>query len=376
MNDTLDDEGYEVVEAATAAEALQFCEPEVPHLLIVDAVMPEMDGFELCQALRSRADMDLVPILMATGLDEDQSVSKAYDAGATDFISKPLNWLLLTQRVRYMLRAAKAFSDLRRSQERLLHAKEAAEAANQAKAEFLSTMGHELRTPLNAIIGFSSILRDGQFGPINEQYAEYARYIADSGAHLLANVNDILDFARSESRRIVLAEESVDIGQVVNSCLEAVEEMARTAQIQMSVSVQKDLPLFVGEVSRLKQILVNLLSNAIKFSPGRGKVEVIARQNSDGGLDIAVADTGIGISADDMDVALAPFGQVDSSLNRNYEGIGIGLPLTKRLVELHQGSLIIDSEPNKGTTITVRFPADRLQSGAGTQVHANAAGTA
>src|SRR5665213_2767261 len=188
MQDSLEDEGFSVIEAEDGVEACRRCDEMVPSLIVVDVVMPNMDGFELCRELRRRPATQHVPILMATGLDDHKSIVKAYEAGATDFISKPLNWLILNHRIRYMLRAARAFDDLRQNQDRLLVAKEAAESADRSKSEFLANMGHELRTPLNAIIGFSTMMRDAYFGPIDDHYVEYARIIGDSGSHLLLSL--------------------------------------------------------------------------------------------------------------------------------------------------------------------------------------------
>jgi len=208
--------------------------------LLVDVVMPRMDGYELCRELRSRQESAYVPIVVATSLDDVPSIARAYDAGATDFIPKPLNWLVLNHRIRYILRASRAFDELRRNQERLIAAKEAAEAANRSKTDFLANMSHELRTPLNAIIGFSGMMSDRMFGPLNEKYSEYAGLIGDSGKHLLAIISDILDLAKADANRLTLAEEIVDLDRAMNLSLMVVQEMARKA---MSSAPGKSLPI-------------------------------------------------------------------------------------------------------------------------------------
>jgi signal transduction histidine kinase len=359
MRDALEDEGFSVVEAEDGVEACRVCEERLPVLLVVDVVMPQMDGFELCRELRNRPATKDVPILIATGLDDLHSVAKAYDAGATDFIAKPLNWLILNHRIRYMLRAARAFNELRQNQERLRTAKEQAEAANRAKSEFLTNMSHELRTPLNAIIGFSSMMRDQLAGPLGTQYLEYTKIIVESGTHLLAIINDILDVARAETGRLQLLEEEVDIADIVSLSAGMIRTLAEKAEVECSFEVADDLPLFWGDPTKMRQILINLLTNAIKFTPAGGEVRLTAKQEQNGAINFLIKDTGIGIPADKMAIALAPFGQVDSSLARRYDGVGLGLPLTKRLLELHDGTLEIISEPGRGTEVTALLPPAR-----------------
>jgi len=359
MRDALEDEGFSVVEAEDGVEACRVCEERLPVLLVVDVVMPQMDGFELCRELRNRPATKDVPILIATGLDDLHSVAKAYDAGATDFIAKPLNWLILNHRIRYMLRAARAFNELRQNQERLRTAKEEAEAANRAKSEFLTNMSHELRTPLNAIIGFSSMMRDQLAGPLGTQYLDYTKIIVESGTHLLAIINDILDVARAETGRLKLSEEEVDIADIVSLSAGMIRTLAEKAEVECSFEVADDLPLFWGDPTKMRQILINLLTNAIKFTPAGGEVRLTAKQEQNGAINFLIKDTGIGIPADKMAIALAPFGQVDSSLARRYDGVGLGLPLTKRLLELHNGTLEIISEPGRGTEVTALLPPAR-----------------
>jgi signal transduction histidine kinase len=360
MRAELEEEGYAIVEAVDGEEAYQRCTEQLPDLMVVDVVMPRMDGFELCRALRNRPETAFVPILMATGLDDAASVARAYDAGATDFIAKPLTWIMLVHRIRYMLRAARAFSAIRENEDRLLRAIDAAETANRTKTEFLANMSHELRTPLNAIIGFSDLIRARTYGPISDKYLEYIVHIGESGTHLLSIINDILDYSKAEVKHLALTEEEIDVSSVVNLAAGLVEEMARRAQIDYRVAIEGNLPIFRGDAAKLRQILINLLGNAVKFTPAGGSITLDVERNADGGLDFLVRDTGIGIAADKIAVALAPFGQVDNTLARAYGGTGLGLPLTTALVELHGGTLTLASEVGKGTDARASFPPERF----------------
>jgi len=354
---TLENDGFTVFQAGDGVEGCELYRRHRPDVLLVDVVMPRMDGYELCRELRSREDSAYVPIVVATSLDDVPSIARAYDAGATDFIPKPLNWLVLNHRIRYILRASRAFDELRRNQERLIAAKEAAEAANRSKTDFLANMSHELRTPLNAIIGFSGMMSDRMFGPLNEKYSEYAGLIGDSGKHLLAIISDILDLAKADANRLTLAEEIVDLDRAMNLSLMVVQEMARKAQVECGWEIAADLPPVAGEPAKITQILVNLLSNAIKFTPAGGSVSLRIEPSRCGrGVVFRITDTGIGMSPEQIPTAFEPFGQIDSGLNRKYDGVGLGLPLTKRLVELHGGTIDIASANGKGTTVTVYLP--------------------
>jgi len=360
MQATLRTDGFTVFEAADGVEGCRLYEEHLPDLMLVDLVMPHMDGYELCRVLRARPESAYVPIVVATSLDDVPSIARAYDAGATDFIPKPVNWLVLNHRVRYILRASRAFEELRRNQERLIAAKEAAEAANRAKSEFLANMSHELRTPLNAIIGFSGMMSDRMFGPLDDKYAEYAGIIGDSGRHLLAIISDILDLSKADADRMMLAEERVEIEDVVELGSKIVEDMARRAQIKFVSEIEEKLPPLIGDPAKLTQILVNLLSNAVKFTPPGGQVRLRVGRRAHRGITFQVEDTGVGMSPDQIPIALAPFGQISNSLTRRHDGVGLGLPLTKRLVELHGGTMELDSEPGKGTTASVHLPEARV----------------
>ena len=251
------------------------------------------------------------------------------------------------------------FTQIKSREESYKQAKHEAEAASAAKSRFLANMSHELRTPLNAIIGFSEIIAGQLFGPLgNPRYGEYAGDILHSGRHLLDVINSVLDLSKSEAGKLSLRPEEVDLREVLRDCEKMVAEHCAAAGLTLKVS-GIDVPLPVqGEKAKLRQIFLNLLSNAIKFTERGGTISLNVVE-SDAGFAIAVADTGIGMSPQDIQVALTAFGQVDNRLERKYEGTGLGLPLAKSLVELHGGALQIDSVVGRGTTVTVRLKADR-----------------
>jgi signal transduction histidine kinase len=242
----------------------------------------------------------------------------------------------------------------------LRRAKEEAELASRSKSEFLANMSHELRTPLNAVIGFADILKGEVFGPLGDQrYVDYAGDIRDSGLHLLKLINDVLDVSKIEFGKIALADETVDVAAVAQSCVRLMHDRADAAGITITQSLPLDLPLVQADELRLKQILLNLLSNAVKFTQPGGAV-TLSGASDERGLCIIVEDTGIGIEPGDLATALRPFGQIDSRLARKYQGTGLGLPLTKSMVELHGGRLEIESVPGVGTKATVWLPPERI----------------
>jgi PAS domain S-box-containing protein len=242
----------------------------------------------------------------------------------------------------------------------LVSAKEEAELASRSKTEFLANMSHELRTPLNAIIGFSQVMGDEMMGPIGSpRYAGYARDICNSAQHLLGIISDILDVSKLEAGKVELDEEAAELATIVEDVLRIVRERARTLELELDTEIPRDLPLVRVDVLKLKQVLLNLVTNAIKFSHAGGRVLVRAHAAEDGLL-LAVTDRGIGMDEGEIATAVSRFGQVASAWSRKHPGTGLGLPLAIGLVELHGGTVAIESRKGVGTSVTIRLPGHRI----------------
>ncbi|MBE7638222.1 hypothetical protein GUA87_15290 [Sneathiella sp. P13V-1] len=230
-------------------------------------------------------------------------------------------------------------------------------AANEAKNSFLSNMSHELRTPLNAINGFSEMMVKGILGPLNSQYQDYAEHISRSGRHLLRLVTDMLDVARIESGKLEIVPEETDLHRLLDDCVLMETEKMQAKGLNFISNIPDDLPKLYVDPDRIRQIIINLLDNAIKFTNSGGQVSVSAQVVSNGGIKIEISDTGIGIAEKNIETALQKFGQIRQSHLNAHDGLGLGLSISKVLVELHGGTLDLESQEGKGTTITLCFPS-------------------
>ena len=474
--------GFDVEDRENGKAGLEVFAELAPDLLLLDVMMPGMDGYAVCREIRSHRNGKHFPIVMVTGLEDTVSIDQAYEAGATDFVTKPLNVDVLGHRIRYILRASKAESevaaaharlkdaiesipaeltiydaddrlvlgntrvyennpelatvlrtgssydellrttaeaglvmdaqgreehwflerralhasaestsvherrdgrwvqlferrtseggtvnvgvditDLKAREKALEQAKMAAEAGDRAKTEFLANTGHELRTPLNAVLGFAQIMESELHGPLGSpEYREYAHDILQSGEHLLAVVNDILDMSKIEAGKLELHEDEIDLGEVLDACIPIVRGQAEDAGLDLTVSVPCELPRIHADPMLVKKMVINLLSNAVKFTEPGGSVNVSIQFDRCNGPSLCVQDTGIGMRAEDIPRVLMPFEQVDGALARNYEGTGLGLSLTKSMIELHGGAIEIESRLGVGTAVRLQFPNERV----------------
>jgi signal transduction histidine kinase len=244
-----------------------------------------------------------------------------------------------------------------------LAAKRSAEEANRAKSEFLANMSHELRTPLNAIIGFSSIIRSEMLGKVNiARYREYAGDIHASGEHLLAIINDILDLSKVEAGKYELAEQDFDADEIMTAAMRLVREKVERSDIELRIVPPDGIVQLSADRRALLQVLINLLANALKFTE-RGRILLSGELTDGGGFVYRVTDTGIGMTAAQIKIALQPFGQIQNALTRAQSGTGLGLPLSDRMVRLHGGRLEIQSTPGQGTTVSVHLPPSRVIGG-------------
>jgi signal transduction histidine kinase len=259
----------------------------------------------------------------------------------------------------------KSRSELAEMSRRLKIAAEQAHQANRAKSQFLANMSHELRTPLNAIMGFSEVMKDQHMGPVNNpRYLAYAKDIHSSGRYLLGIINDILDLSKIEAGKMSLeSAEEFEFASTVSASLGMIENLGARFEVEVIDNMPRDGVRLVAVERMVRQILINLVGNAIKFTPAGGTVCISGRILVDGGYELTVSDSGVGMTTEEIAVALTPFGQIANMMSSKHTGTGLGLPLAKAMMELHGGSLSIVSAPKKGTAVVLGFPAARVLRG-------------
>ena len=403
----LREEGYDVVSARSGDEALELLAAQSMDCILLDLLMPGLSGRETCRRIKAVPIVRDIPLIIVTAVEDRTALFDALEAGADDYIQKSAEFGVLKARVRAQLRRKQFEDDNRRIRldqyQAELEATEARAAqvlannraellliveqknralasANQAKTEFLTTMSHELRTPLVAILGFSELLVNGKAGELTPRQREYVGYMNDSGAHLLALINDLLDISKIEAGKVELDLESVDLDDLLIDALAIVRERALARGVRLEVNGSGRSESLLADRRRLKQIVYNLLSNAVKFASDGGQVSLrsslvdrhqastglpgfetgmrtpLPESESQGFAEISVRDTGIGISAKDMARLFTPFTQIKSDLTRTSEGTGLGLAIVSRLVGLHGGAVAVTSALGSGSCFSVWLP--------------------
>lgn len=404
----LEGEGYRVEVVPNGREGLRRLRAAPPELIISDVVMPEMDGYAFCQAVKSNARTKRIPFVLLTQQNTPEDIIRGLEQGADNFITKPFEDDYLLERVRRIfehldlrrkdhrgvevkLRVAgrdiaittdkqqiiellfSTFDELGNANAALL-ARECdleaktrelqdvnsrLEEASRHKSEFLANMSHELRTPLNSIMGFSEVLKGETVGPLTPKQARYVGHIHQSGRHLLQLINDILDLSKVEAGKFVLEPQPLDVAATLEDILVIARGLAHKKAQSIEVAIEPDLPPLQADPVRFKQTLFNLLSNAVKFTPEQGRITLAARRapGAPDYLETRVTDTGIGIKPADLPRLFQEFVQLEAAASKRYEGTGLGLALTKRLVELHGGRIWAKSEgEGRGSTFTFVLP--------------------
>ena len=356
---------FELLTASGGEEALARLEQDGPVAVVVsDMRMPGMDGAELLSHIK-RGAPDTVRMMLTGCSDQETAIAAINRGRAQRFHNKPCpgdelarsidDGIALHQRqVQLAAGLDQVMADSEELEQELRRARADAGAAERVIRTILSTVGHELRTPLNHVIGLSDLMRQGKLS--EPSYREYAGYIFRSGSELHRKIENILCLSQIESGTLVPKREQIPLVRLVRQCIahsgQAAEERA------ISIETQDSLPMLVGDEGLIGQALSHLISNAIKFTPVGGRVSVTVGLEEAGALALTVRDNGIGFEP--ASLPLAPFAQADSRLERAYEGLGIGLPLAKALIELHEGALSLESRPGVGTLAVVRFPPRRL----------------
>jgi len=348
--------GFEVIEAGDGQAAVNCFKRVAPDIVLMDANMPGMDGFEATRELKSTAEGKHTPILMVSGLEDDASVDKAFGAGATEYITKPICWPLLMHRLENICSALQAEANL-------LQAKLAADDANRSKTEFLANMSHELRTPMHAILSFASMGSEKVGKAAEEKLVRYFSRIEESGKRLLLMLNDLLDLSKLEAGKMTFLMEQSDLLQTVNQVIGEFDALAKKNGITVNVESDNVVTTAWFDADRILQVVTNLISNAVKFSSPQSVVRILFNDDClilDNGdqvkaLRMTVRDEGIGIPENELESVFDKFVQ-SSETNTGAGGTGLGLAICKQIVEHHKGKIFAENNQEAGTSFHLILP--------------------
>jgi two-component system sensor histidine kinase/response regulator len=408
----LDDNGYRVTVARNGKEALAAAQQQLPSLIISDIVMPEMDGYALCKEIKLQAALRNIPVILLTSMVSPVDIIRGLECGADNFIPKPydedyllshiqntltnldlrkshktqmgveivfanekyfitserqqiLDLLLSTYEtaVQKNLQLAESQKELKKLNEQLDQKVVELEAqnrlvqqANRLKSEFLANMSHELRTPLNAIIGFTELMHDGKVGPVSSNHKEYLGDVLTSARHLLQLINDVLDLSKVEAGKMEFKPETVHLSKIFAEVKQILQTMAAHKQLKVESEIEPAVDQVIIDPAKLKQVLYNYLSNAIKFTTEKGRITLRALADGSDFFRLEVEDTGIGIAPDQISKLFTEFQQLDGGASKRHQGTGLGLALTKKIVDAQGGRVGVQSNVGQGSVFYAVLP--------------------
>lgn len=353
----LEDDGYEVFTASDGIEALSVAEKELPDVILLDVMMPRLDGVQTCKKLKENTSLAHIPVIMVSAKDERADVVEGLDVGAQDYITKPIDYTTAAARIRSALRIKEYGDSLRTLNAELKSAKEDTEKALKARTAFFSTMSHEIRTPITAIMGYSEILasKDGTRKQFDTTKA--AELILGNSQYLLDVINNILDFSKAESGLDEVELLSCSVFKLLEDVENVLLLKASEKKLHFSIEYSYPLPRFLQtDPIKFKQVMLNLCSNAIKFTQSGSVLVRCSFDESSRELKLEVEDTGIGMSPEAVENTFTPFFQENSSIARRFGGTGLGLSISKDIVEKLGGTISVESEKGKGSVFRVCFP--------------------
>lgn len=323
-------------------------------IALIDIEMPGLDGFALVERIRGNERLQHLPVIMVTGREDIASIDRAYDIGATSFVTKPVNWRQLSHQVRYVIRASRIEATARAACER-------AEHASRLKSNMLALLQHELRTPLNSILGFAELMLKEPHGALGHDYRDYAEHIAASGRELLATAVELMHSARLLSGEIEFREDEYTFGRLVAEAVTAVGTGEGRPEIKVDMPPRCQEAQLTCDRREILSLLRHLLVNAQTHGAGNAAPEITVSEGADQRLTLSVSDHGPGIAAERLAFCLEMFGQAEDVLTRSTGGLGLGLPLARRIAEMHGADFEISCRPGAGTTVSIVFPAERLR---------------